>query len=59
MSLFLYMCKKIRLDKIKAMLIVAKAQSHTNARHKRREIRIYWCVKCKAWHTTSQPKKLK
>lgn len=47
---------KKKLDKIKAMLIVANAQKPTQKNFNRKEIRIYYCEGCKAWHTTSKKK---
>lgn len=46
-------CRKIKLDKIKAMLIVAKSIKNIK-NHNRREIRIYFCKECKSYHTTSK-----
>jgi hypothetical protein len=54
------MCKKKKLDKIQAMLIVANSNKRTQKSFKRKEYRIYFCNECKAWHTTSKkngPKK--
>lgn len=48
------MCKKKKLDKIKAMLIVANAQKRRQNNFNRKEIRIYYCGECLAWHTTSR-----
>lgn len=43
-------CKKKRkLDKIKAMLLIAKSQSLSNRKHKRNERKIYFCQLCKAY----------
>lgn len=47
-------CQKKKLDKIKAMLIVANAQKRTQNNFNRKEIRIYFCEECNAWHTTSK-----
>ena len=47
------MCNKKKLDKIKAMLIVANAQKITQMNFNRREIRIYFCKDCNAYHVTS------
>lgn len=47
-------CQKKKLDKIKAMLIVANAQKRTQKNFNRNEIRIYFCEECKAYHTTSK-----
>lgn len=46
-------CRKIKLDKIKAMLIVAKSVRKIK-NHNRREIGIYFCKECKCYHTTSK-----
>lgn len=48
------MCQKKKLDKISAMLIVANAQKQSQKNFKRKEIRVYFCLECKAWHTTSK-----
>ena len=48
------MCNKKKLDKIKAMFIVANAQKSTQKDFNRKEVRIYFCEKCKAYHTTSK-----
>jgi hypothetical protein len=48
------MCDKKKFDKIKAMMIVAYAQKRAQKNFARRECRVYYCPKCKAWHTTSQ-----
>lgn len=52
-------CNKKKVDKIKAMLIVANAQKRTQTDFTRREIRHYFCYECKAWHTTKQKMKEK
>lgn len=49
------MCNKLKLDKIKAMLIIASSQRKSN--HKRNEKRLYFCEECNGWHTTSKDKK--
>lgn len=46
------MCGKKKLDKIKAMLIVAQAENSTSSQ--RRECRWYFCRECFAYHTTSK-----
>lgn len=46
-------CGKKRLDKIKAMMIVANAQSPSQKNHKRKETAYYFCDKCKSYHVTS------
>jgi hypothetical protein len=47
-------CSKVKVDKIKAMLIVANAQKQTQGSFKRRESRVYFCTACNAHHTTSK-----
>ena len=47
-------CKKKKLDKIEAMLVISNAQKQTQKNFKRRELRFYWCEKCQAYHTTKQ-----
>jgi len=49
-------CKKKKLDKIKAMLIVANSKKQTQKNFKRKEIRYYYCKYCKAYHTTKKHK---
>lgn len=51
-------CKKRKLDKIKAMLIIANAQKRTQNNFNRKEIRFYYCEEHKAYHTTSKKIKL-
>lgn len=46
-------CSKKKLDKIKAMLIIAK-NSNGNSNSNRQEKRYYYCAECKSWHTTSK-----
>ena len=48
------MCSKKRFDKVKAMLVVANSQKRTQKNFKRREVRVYFCEECKAYHTTSK-----
>jgi hypothetical protein len=48
------MCNKKKLDKIKAMMIVANAKKQTQKNFNRREIRVYFCSECDAYHTTSK-----
>jgi len=50
-------CRKKKIDKIKAMLIVANANKKTQKNLKRKEIRYYFCQWCKAYHTTSEKRK--
>lgn len=52
-------CNKKKLDKIKAMMIVANANKQTQKNFNRHEVRIYYCIECKCWHTTSIIKKSK
>ena len=47
-------CHKKKLDKIKAMLIVANAQKRTQKNFNRKEIRVYFCPECKFYNTTSK-----
>ena len=47
------MCDKKCFDKVGAMFVVAKSQRKNKKNFKRREIRVYFCGECKAWHTTS------
>ena len=47
-------CKKVKLDKIGAMLIVANARKRTQKNFLRKEKRVYFCHQCKAYHTTSR-----
>lgn len=47
-------CKKKKVDKIKAMLIIANAQKATQKDFSRNETRYYFCDECKAYHTTSK-----
>lgn len=48
------MCKKKKLDKIGAMMIIAKAQKQTQMNFNRNEKRFYFCKICNAYHTTSK-----
>ena len=47
-------CNKKKIDKVKALLIIANAQKQTQRNFKRKEIRYYYCEECKAYHTTSK-----
>jgi len=47
-------CKKRKLDKIKALLIVANSQKRSQKSHNRKEIRYYYCEDCKSFHVTSK-----
>jgi hypothetical protein len=46
-------CVKKKIDKIKAMMIIANAQKATQTNFNRTEKRLYWCNECNAYHTTS------
>lgn len=48
------MCNKKKLDKIKAMMIVANAQKNKQNNFKRKEYRVYFCSDCNSYHTTSR-----
>lgn len=48
------MCNKKKLDKIKAMMIVANTQKRTQKNFNRKEIRYYFCSECNCYHTTSK-----
>lgn len=48
-------CKKKKVDRIKAMLIIANAQKRTQTNFNRMERRYYFCKECNAYHTTSKP----
>ena len=50
-------CKKKKLDKISAMLIISNAQKATQKNFNREEIRFYWCEICHSYHVTKKPKK--
>jgi hypothetical protein len=47
-------CKKKKLDRIKAMMIIANANKQTQFNFNRKEIRYYWCEECQSYHVTSQ-----
>lgn len=47
-------CNKVKIDKIKAMLIIANSQKPSQKSFKRKETRYYFCEPCNAYHTTSQ-----
>jgi len=49
-------CKKKKLDKISALLIVANSNKQTSFNFNRHEKRIYFCKKCNSYHTTSKDK---
>ena len=49
-------CSKKRLDKIKAMLIIANATKVSKKGFNRKEKRYYWCDECNCYHTTSKNK---
>ena len=46
-------CSKKKLDRIKAMIIIANAK-HPSSNHNRNETRYYYCNSCNAYHTTSK-----
>ncbi len=48
------MCKKKKLDKIRAMMIVSNSQRPTQKSFNRNEIRVYFCNECNSYHTTSK-----
>jgi hypothetical protein len=47
-------CKKKKLDKIGAMLIIANSNKKTQKSFKRKEKKFYFCKECKCYHTTSK-----
>ena len=47
-------CNKKKVDRIKAMLIIANSKKRTQRNFNRNEIRYYWCYECNSYHTTSQ-----
>jgi hypothetical protein len=47
-------CHKKKLDKIKAMMIIANSQKRTQKNFNRKEIRWYFCEECKSYHVTSK-----
>lgn len=47
-------CTKKKWGRIGALMVVAKAQSATQKNIKRKEIRVYFCKECNAFHTTSK-----
>ena len=48
-------CGKNRYSKLKAMMVLAKANSKY-AKSKRQECRKYWCNICDAFHLTKMKK---
>ena len=50
------MCNKKRLSLRVAKLAIVKSyyKSHILGNKKRKEIRYYWCSKCRAYHLTSK-----
>lgn len=48
------MCNKKKLDKLKALMIVANAQKQKQRNFDRKEARVYFCSECNAYHTTSK-----
>jgi len=49
------MCKKKPFDRVGAMLAIAEAKVKSG--WKRKELRMYWCKQCSAFHLTSQEKR--
>jgi DNA integrity scanning protein DisA with diadenylate cyclase activity len=47
-------CKKVKFDKIGAMLVIANSQKLTQRNFKRKEVDYYFCKKCNAFHVTSK-----
>ena len=47
-------CVKKKIDRIKAMLIIANSKKRTQKNFNRKQIRYYWCEDCNSYHTTSQ-----
>lgn len=47
-------CMKRKYDKIGAMIALSSTEFHGNKSKRRHECRMYWCVRCKAYHLTSQ-----
>lgn len=48
-------CNKKKVDKIKAMLIIANSNKRSQKNFARKEKRYYWCKQCKSYHTSSKP----
>lgn len=49
-------CHKKAMDKISALMLIAKNKGSRNRNFKRREIREYYCGYCNAYHVTSKNK---
>ena len=47
-------CIKKKMDKISAMLVLAKNRKQIKVSLKRREARYYFCTECSAYHLTSK-----
>jgi len=47
-------CVKKKFGRIRALMVVANAQKPTQKSIKRKEVRVYFCKECKAFHTTSK-----
>lgn len=50
-------CKKRKLDKVGALMVIMKSQKQTQKNFNRNEKRYYFCKECNAYHTTSKLKK--
>ena len=50
------MCQKRKFDKLGAMIALSMCR-RGSAGWKRRELRMYYCSRCNAWHLTSKPSK--
>ena len=49
-------CHKKAMDKIKALMLIAKNKGANNHNFNRRERRCYYCKYCNAYHVTSSNK---
>lgn len=47
------MCQKRKFDKLGSMIALSMCK-RGGAGWKRRELRMYYCSKCNAWHLTSR-----
>lgn len=47
------MCQKRKFDKLGTMIALSMCKRGGSG-WKRRELRMYYCGKCKAWHLTSK-----
>lgn len=54
----MHKCKKRKFDKIGAMIALSMCKSGRSG-WKRRELRMYYCSTCKAFHLTSKLNKYK